>query len=90
METVMTNLSRKPADYQQIPLATLPNHHTEDAGGVWTPRHELLAWLRRRKLRELACELRLMLRAYFAVLFGGRDACNLALDAVILHEEGGA
>lgn len=67
-------------DFLAFPLPSeLQRYSTREA--TWTPRCELIAWLRR-KLRALVAELRLMLRVSIAVAFGDRRRCNLALDAV--------
>lgn len=55
---------------------------------AWTPRRELLWWLRR-KLRALGGELRLMLRVCISVALGDRRRCNLVLDELIVREEVG-
>jgi hypothetical protein len=54
----------------------------------WTPRAELRAWISR-KIRRWPSELFLLLRAGAAVRWGSNTECNLAVDAVLLHEEAG-
>jgi hypothetical protein len=54
---------------------------------VWTPRRELIARLPGVG-RDIASTLRLYLRVRLAIWFGDTRACNLALDAMIIAQEG--
>jgi hypothetical protein len=53
---------------------------------AWTPRRELKHWAFR-KLRAWRRELSLLVHAIAAARWGDDERCNLALDAILLHEE---
>lgn len=53
----------------------------------WSPRRELTARLPR-LFREICYNVRLLFRALWLICFGDEQAQNLALDRLLLREEG--
>jgi hypothetical protein len=62
--------------------ATVP----ESTQRAWSPRRELFFLLPSAILESMAA-WRLRIRMLTAICFGGRDACNLALDAWMVWRE---
>jgi hypothetical protein len=88
----MSNITEKLADRYQILALSLERpsqaRHTR-CDSEWTPRLELYRWLSRR-IRDWHADVRLMLSVVAAVTLGGDARCNLAMDSVLMHEEGGS